>query len=289
MRHDGRMTETHELLDIARSLAREVGEMIVGARAGEVTVASTKSSDIDPVTAIDIAAEKLLRERLAALRPDDAVLGEEGVDTPGTSGVTWVLDPIDGTVNYLYGLPHYGVSVAAVSGSSRPTEWTMEAGAVFEGGTGRLYSAGRGLGAWVAERGAEPTRIAPRPGPELSRTLLGTGFQYIAERRAIQGAVAARMLPQVRDIRRLGSCALDLCYVAAGNLDAYYEHGLNAWDFAAGALIAREAGVRVEGWDGAPPDPSFAIAARPETFDALHQALSDAGAREMWATPTMGV
>ena len=289
MRHDGRMTETHELLDIARSLAREVGEMIVGARTGEVTVASTKSSDIDPVTAIDIAAEKLLRERLAALRPDDAVLGEEGVDTPGTSGVTWVLDPIDGTVNYLYGLPHYGVSVAAVSGSSRPAEWTMQAGAVFEGGTGRLYSAGRGLGAWVAVRGADPTRITPRPGPVLSRTLLGTGFQYIAERRAIQGAVAARMLPQVRDIRRLGSCALDLCYVAAGNLDAYYEHGLNAWDFAAGALIAREAGVRVEGWDGAPPDPSFAIAARPETFDALHQALSDAGAREMWATPTSGV
>jgi myo-inositol-1(or 4)-monophosphatase len=283
------MTDTHELLEIARSLAREVGEMIVGARTGEVTVASTKSSDIDPVTAIDIAAEKLLRERLAALRPDDAVLGEEGVDTPGTSGVTWVLDPIDGTVNYLYGLPHYGVSVAAVSGSSRPAEWTMEAGAVFEGGTGRLYSAGRGLGAWVAARGADPTRIAPKPGPELSRTLLGTGFQYIAERRAIQGAVAARMLPQVRDIRRLGSCSLDLCYVAAGNLDAYYEHGLNAWDFAAGALIAREAGVRVEGWDGAPPDPSFAIAARPGTFDALHQALSDAGAREMWATPTSGV
>ena len=165
----------------------------------------------------------------------------------------------------------------------------MEVGAVFEGGTGRLYSAGRGLGAWRAERGADPTRIEPRPGPELSRTLLGTGFQYITERRAIQGAVAARMLPQVRDIRRLGSCALDLCYVAAGNLDAYYEHGLNAWDFAAGALIAREAGVRVEGWDGAPPDPSFAIAARPETFEALHQALSDAGAREMWATPTSGV
>jgi myo-inositol-1(or 4)-monophosphatase len=283
------MTDTHELLEIARNLAQEVGEMIVGARTGDVTVASTKSSDIDPVTAIDIAAERLLRERLAALRPDDAVLGEEGVDSPGTSGVTWVLDPIDGTVNYLYGLPHYGVSVAAVSGSTLPREWTMEAGAVFEGGTGRLYSAGRGLGAWLREPGGETARIAPRPGPVLSRTLLGTGFQYIAERRAIQGAVAAQMLPQVRDIRRLGSCALDLCYVAAGNLDAYYEHGLNAWDFAAGALIAREAGVRIEGWDGAPPDPSFAMAARPETFDALHQALSDAGARTMWATPTMGV
>lgn len=263
--------------------------MIVGARTGEVTVAKTKSSDIDPVTAIDIAAEKLLRDRLAQLRPDDAVLGEEGIDTPGTSGVTWVLDPIDGTVNYLYGLPHYGVSVAAVSGSSDAREWTMEAGAVFEGGTGRTYSAGRGLGAWLQEPGGAATRIAPRPGPTLSRTLLGTGFQYIAERRALQGAVAAKMLPQVRDIRRLGSCALDLCYVAAGNLDAYYEHGLNAWDFAAGALIAREAGARVEGWDGAPPDQNFAIAARTETFAALHDALSAAGARAMWAAPNLGV
>jgi myo-inositol-1(or 4)-monophosphatase len=283
------MTEPSELLEIARNLAREVGEMIVRARTGDVSVAATKSSDIDPVTAIDLAAERLLRERLAALRPDDAVLGEEGADTPGTSGVTWVLDPIDGTVNYLYGLPHYAVSVAAVSGSTDPRAWTMEAGAVFEGGTGRLYSAGRGLAAWLQERGAEPARIDPRPGPVLSRTLLGTGFQYIAERRAIQGAVAAKMLPQVRDIRRLGSCALDLCYVAAGNLDAYYEHGLNPWDFAAGGLIAREAGVRVEGWDGAPPDPTFAMAARPETFAALHEALSGAGARTMWAAPEIGV
>jgi myo-inositol-1(or 4)-monophosphatase len=283
------MTEPSELLKIARSLAQEVGEMIVRARTGDVIVAATKSSDVDVVTAIDIAAEKLLRERLSVLRPDDAVLGEEGVDTTGTSGVTWVLDPVDGTVNYLYGLPHYAVSVAAVSGSADPREWTMEAGAVFEGGTGRLYSAGRGLGAWLREPGGQPARIEPRPGPILSRTLLATGFEYIAERRAIQGAVAAKMLPQVRDLRRLGSCALDLCYVAAGNLDAYYEHGLNPWDFAAGALIAREAGVRVEGWDGAPPDPTFAMAARPETFEALHEALSGAGARTMGATPTIGV
>jgi len=161
MRHDGGMTDPHELLEIARSLAQEVGEMIVGARTGEVTVASTKSSDIDPVTAIDIAAEKLLRESLAALRPDDAVLGEESADTPGTSGVTWVLDPIDGTVNYLYGLPHYGVSVAAVSGSTRPQEWTMQAGAVFEGGTGRSRSRSVDPG---AGRRADAHRAAPRPG-----------------------------------------------------------------------------------------------------------------------------
>jgi myo-inositol-1(or 4)-monophosphatase len=167
----------------------------------------------------------------------------------------------------------------------------MEAGAVYEGATGVLYSAGRGLGATKEAPGREPRRLEPRrleprPGPELARTLLGTGFQYIAERRALQGAVAAAILPRVRDIRRLGSCALDLCYVADGQLDAYYEHGLNAWDFAAGALIAREAGVRVEGWDGQPPDPEFLLAALPETFDALHEALDDAGARTMWGSPT---
>jgi len=280
------MTSPRELLDLARALATETGEMIEAARASRPTVKHTKSSSIDPVTEVDIAAERHLRERLAALRPDDAVLGEEGDATTGTSGITWVLDPIDGTVNYLYGIPHYSVSVAAVSGGADPVRWTMEAGAVHEAATGVLYSAARGLGATKQAPGRDPERLEPRPGTELARTLLGTGFQYIAERRALQGAVAARLLPQVRDIRRLGSCALDLCYVADGQLDAYYEHGLNAWDFAAGALIAREAGVRVEGWDGEPPDPTFLVAALPETFDALHRALDEAGARTMWGSPT---
>ncbi len=289
MRHDGGMAEPQELLDIATTLARETGEMIVAARATVPSVARTKSSAIDPVTEVDLAAERLLRERLASLRPDDAVFGEEGEDTEGTSGVTWVLDPIDGTVNYLYGNPHYSVSVAAVEGSPRAPGWRPVAGAVYEGGRGVLYSAGRGLGAHKHAPGAEAVRLDPRPGPALASTLLGTGFQYIAERRALQGAVVARMLPQVRDIRRLGSCALDLCYVADGQLDAYYEHGLNAWDFAAGALIAREAGVRVEGWDGADADERFLLAARPEGFDALHDALDEAGARAMWGAPTSTV
>ncbi len=168
-----------------------------------------------------------------------------------------MLDPIDGTVNYLYGLPHYAVSVAAVSGGAGPGTGRWRPARSTRAAPGVLYSAGRGS----ARRGPGASRDAraapPRapPWPRLARTLLGTGFQYIAERRALQGAVAAAMLPQVRDIRRLGSCALDLCFVADGQLDAYYEHGLNAWDFAAGALIAREAGVRVEGWDGAAAGP----------------------------------
>ena len=281
VRHDGPMTATPlALLDVARALASETGAMVVAARTGVVDVASTKTSDIDIVTHVDLAAERLLRDRIAQLRPDDAILGEEGEATSGTSGVTWVLDPIDGTVNFLYGLPSYSVSVAAVTGPARPEEWTIQAGAVFEGGARALWSAAKGEGAWL-----DGVPLHRGPGPALSSTLLGTGFQYIAERRALQGALVARMLPQVRDIRRLGSCALDLCMVAAGRLDAYYEHGLSPWDFAAAALIATEAGVRVEGLNGAPPNTTLTLAAPPRTFEALHDALAAAGAAHLWDTP----
>lgn len=271
-----------ELLDVARMLATETGETIVGAREGAVDVLSTKTSPIDIVTEVDLEAETHLRSRLAELRPEDGILGEEGQDTRGTSGVTWILDPIDGTVNFLYGLPSYSVSVAAVTGPPVPEEWDIIAGAVYEGGTRSLWSAAKGEGAWLDGR---PLRRGAGPGPALSATLLGTGFQYIADRRALQGALVARMLPQVRDIRRLGSCALDICYVAAGRLDAYYEHGLSPWDFPAAVLIAREAGIRVEGLDGAPPGMTLTIAAPPGTFEALHDALKAAGAAHLWDTP----
>ncbi|MBN2176093.1 MAG: inositol monophosphatase [Demequinaceae bacterium] len=271
-----------DLLGVARILATETGELIVKAREGTVGVSATKSSHIDIVTEVDLAAERHLRQRIAELRPDDAVLGEEGQDTPGTSGVTWVLDPIDGTVNFLYGLPSYSVSVAAVTGPPTPEEWTIEAGAVYEGGTRSLWSAARGEGSWLDDL---PLHRGPGPGPGLSSTLLGTGFQYIADRRALQGVLVAKMLPQVRDIRRLGSCALDICYVAAGRLDAYYEHGLAPWDFPAAALIALEAGVLVEGLDGAPPNTTLTLAALPGTFEALHDALKAAGAARLWDTP----
>lgn len=274
VRHDGRMTDAElvtELLAVARGLAVEAGQFIAEGRRG-AHVTATKSSGVDIVTQMDLASERLLRERISQLRPDDGVLGEEGDDIPGTSGVTWVLDPIDGTVNYLYGLPSYAVSVAAVTGPPRTHEWTALAGAVFDG-AGRLWSAGLGQGASVDGEPLRRTDAAP-----LSETLLGTGFQYVAARRSIQGAIVAAMLPQVRDIRRLGAAAVDLCLVAAGHLDAYYEHGLNAWDLAAGALIASEAGVRVAGIDGGAPDEHLTIAAHPDVWEQLRDALVSAGA-----------
>lgn len=272
------MTTPTVLLDVARQLASETGSLILDGRA-QAHITDTKSSDIDIVTQMDIAAEAHLRDRLAQLRPADGILGEEGDDVPSSSGVTWILDPIDGTVNYLYGLPHFAVSVAAVTGPALAHEWQAQAGAVFDG-SGRLWSAARGMGATVDDR---PLR---RDGaPSLSGTLLGTGFQYVADRRSAQGEVVARMLPQVRDIRRLGAAAVDLCLVAAGSLDAYYEHGLNAWDFAAAALIATEAGVKVAGVDGGPADEHLTIAAFPDVWESLRNALVDAGADHPWAAP----
>lgn len=272
------MTDPAELLDVARTLATEVGRFIVAGRS-EARVTQTKSSSVDIVTQMDIAAETMLRERLAELRPGDGLYGEEGSAIASSTGVTWIVDPIDGTVNYLYGIPHFGVSVAAVTGDPAPAAWEAQAGAVYTG-SGELFSAGRGLGAFRGD-----ARLRVDGGPVLAQTLVATGFQYTAERRALQGALVARMLPQVRDIRRLGSCAIDLCHAAAGVVDAYYEHGLNPWDFAAGALVAQEAGLTVQGLDGGRPDTFLLIAAPGATFPALRDALAEAGAGQMWETP----
>lgn len=272
------MTDALALRDLAARLATEAGTLVADGRA-RAEVAATKSSDIDIVTQMDLAAEELLRERLAALRPHDAILGEEGHEQEGTSGLTWVLDPIDGTVNYLYGLPHYAVSVAVVEGGSDPGTWTQVAGAVYDG-SGVLWQAARGHGAL---RDGRP--LAPRAEVPLSHTLLATGFQYVAERRAAQGRIVAQLLSSVRDIRRLGAASVDLCLAAAGHVDAYYEHGLKPWDFAAGALIASEAGLRVGNLDGQAPDGGLLIAAPHGTWEALRDALEAAGAREPWDTP----
>jgi myo-inositol-1(or 4)-monophosphatase len=179
-------------------------------------------------------------------------------------------------VNYLYGLPHYGVSVAAVTGDVRNGSWTRIAGAVSDG-EGVEWTAALGHGAY-----RNGVRLLREGGPGLSGTLLATGFQYLAERRLAQGKIVAEMLGQVRDIRRLGSAAVDLCLVAAGTLDAYYEHGLRPWDFAAGALIASEAGLRVAGIDGGEADSHLMIAAIPEVWEELRDALERAGARQPW-------
>lgn len=237
--------EPGRLRSVAETLAAEAAEFVrrrrlevFGPGAAPDGLVTTKSSPTDPVTVVDTETEQLLRDRLAQLRPGDAILGEEGGGFADSAGVTWVIDPIDGTVNFLYGVPAYAVSVAAVVGAR------SVAGAVADVVAGRVYSAGAGLGAWVSdERGSEVLRCTAVR--ELSLALLGTGFGYSARRRAAQAVLLADVLPAVRDVRRIGSAALDLCMVAAGRLDAYYEHGLNRWDYAAGALIAAEAGARL--------------------------------------------
>lgn len=203
----------------------------------------TKSSPTDPVTVVDTETERLIRDRLAQLRPDDAVLGEEG-GGPGEvfggepGAITWVVDPIDGTVNFMYDVPAYAVSVAA------QIDGVSVAGAVADVVGDRIYSAGAGLGAHVSD-GHGTAALRCNGVTDLSLALLGTGFGYSPRRRAVQAALLAQLLPKVRDVRRIGSAALDLCMVAAGRLDVYYEHGTKPWDHAAGALIAAEAGARV--------------------------------------------
>jgi myo-inositol-1(or 4)-monophosphatase len=234
-----------ELRAVAELLAAEAAAFVRRRRAEIFSVPAgpaaaqvrTKSSPTDPVTIVDTETEQLIRHRLAELRPGEPILGEEGGGEAGDSGaVRWVVDPIDGTVNFVYGIPAYSVSIAAqLNGRS-------VAGAVADVVSGDVYSAGIGLGAHVLADGVRsPLRCSAVD--DLSMALLGTGFGYEPTRRAAQAALLARMLPVVRDVRRIGSAALDLCMVAAGRLDAQYEHGLSVWDWAAGALIAAEAGA----------------------------------------------
>ncbi len=183
------------------------------------------------VSEVDRESEALILQRIAAARPEDGVLGEEGASKPGTSGIRWVIDPLDGTTNYLYRIPAFCVSI----GVERDGETV--AGVVYDPSRVEMYSASKGTG---AHRNGVPIRVSEVQ--LLAVALTGTGFGYAAELREKQGALVARVLPQVRDIRRIGSAALDLCGVACGRLDAYYEGPLNAWDYVAGALIVREAG-----------------------------------------------
>ncbi|ROS72986.1 inositol monophosphatase family protein [Cellulomonas sp. PhB143] len=261
------------LRDLAVRMATEAGALVRDGRPERVEVAATKSSAVDVVTRMDAASEELLRRILATERPDDAVLGEEGGSTAGTSGLTWVLDPIDGTVNYLYGVGPYAVSVAVVTGAPDPARWTVLAGAVHDVPGARTWSAARGAGATL-----DGAPLAPRPAAELATSLVGTGFGYVAERRAAQARVLAQVLPRVRDVRRLGSAAVDLCLVASGALDLYYERGLNPWDMAAGALVAQEAGLVVTGLRGASATAQMTVAGRPGTVEELVRILEEADA-----------
>jgi myo-inositol-1(or 4)-monophosphatase len=223
-----------ELRDLALEVAREAADLIVARRAAGVEVADTKTSQVDVVTEVDRASEQLIRDRLLAKRPDDAFLGEEGDDVEGTSGVRWIVDPVDGTVNLLYGIPAYAVSIAA------EVDGEVVAGVVINVASGVEYAAARGAG---ATRDGRPIHTRPQ-GPIATR-LVATGFAYLPEARALQADGLGRLLPQIRDIRRIGACALDLCAVAEGAADAYLEEGVHTWDHAAGGLIAAEAGAVV--------------------------------------------
>jgi len=255
-----------DLLTIAVRVAREAAVTARRMRDEAIGDVETKSTDTDVVTAADKAVERQVVEALAAQRPGDGVLGEEYGDSvevaPGA--VRWILDPIDGTVNYLYGLPQYAVSLAA------ERDGEVIAGVVINAATGDEWTATRGGGAWRAGR-----RLSGSVRTTLDQALVGTGFGYDARRRAHQGAVLARLITRVRDIRRFGAAALDLCMAAEGSLDAYFEKGLNLWDHAAGGLIAAEAGLTVAGLDGAPAGRDMLIAAPPALFPALHAALAE--------------
>jgi len=229
-----------ELAALALATAREAAALVREYAERGVEVAATKSSDVDIVTLADRAAEDLIRARLLAARPDDSVLGEEGDDVVGSSGVRWIVDPIDGTVNFLYGLREFAVSIAA------EVDGEVLAGVVLDAANDRAYvgftDPGLPGGGSATRDGAALAVRGPAP---VSQRLLATGFSYSAEKRAVQAAATARLLPLVRDIRRHGSCALELCHVAEGALDGYLEEGVNLWDYAAGGLIARLAGARL--------------------------------------------
>ena len=265
-----------ELAAIALTVAVEAGELITVERPRDLGVAETKSSRTDVVTVMDQRSQDHLLARLGQLRPDDGFAGEERGGRVGTSGITWVVDPIDGTVNYLYEIPAYAVSVAAVVGD--PTVdggWRPVAGAVVNPVTGERYRAWLGGGSWRGVGDDEPRRLQVGETP-LELTLCGTGFGYDADRRAWQAAVLTHVLPRVRDIRRLGSAALDLCRIADGSLDVYHERGLNPWDMAAGWLVATEAGAVVTDLAGGAPRERMTLAGAPGVHAEMSAVLAAA-------------
>jgi len=291
----GGQTGARELLALAVGVALEAGQLLAS-KEGRVEVAATKSSPTDVVTEMDGRAEELIRARILVARPDDAILGEEGgqVDGAADAPARWVVDPLDGTVNYLYGLHDWAVSIAAEVDwvESGEVGRAIVAGAVYVPMRGELFTAVRGEGAWLESTrnsgtpGSQPETGIPdstferiplrcRPGVPLDQALIATGFGYRAERRTVQGEVVAALLPRIRDIRRNGVASVDLCALAAGRLDGYYERGLNYWDYAAGALIAEEAGAVVGDSRGGPPSPSMIVAAGPGLFGPLRDALAE--------------
>lgn len=265
------MTLAKDLEALAIDIAREAGDLARVRRGEGVAIAATKSAIADIVTDADREVEALIRARLSRERPDDGFLGEETGAERGTSDVTWVVDPIDGTVNYAYGIPSWAVSIAAVIGEPTPDEWEAVAGAVYNPPLEEMFHAARGEGAWLDGQRLVVNAEAP------AGALLATGFGYDPSTHAADLARVARVMPLARDLRRAGAASLDFAYVAAGRLDGYFERGLQPWDHAAGALLVTEAGGLVGGAGvGGRATNALAVASGPLIFDRLLQAaLSD--------------
>jgi myo-inositol-1(or 4)-monophosphatase len=247
-----------ELLQLAEDVARAAGAQLLEAYAAPAREVEAKSSPTDLVSAADQAAEELIRTRIGAARPDDGFLGEEGTDEQGRTGLRWVVDPLDGTTNYLFRLPQWAVSIACEDADGTVV------GVVYDPPRDEMWTAIRG---GAASRDGEPIHGSVRS--DLATSLIVTGFGYDADVRRVQGERVARLLPKVRDIRRFGSAALDLAWTAAGRYDGYFERGINHWDIAAGALICERAGLVVEDLAAAPPEGEGILVATAGLIDAL--------------------
>ena len=255
------------LAALAEDAARAAADLLRTGAAQRLVGVATKTSATDMVTEMDRLAERLIVEHLLGVRPDDSVLAEEGSGREGSSAVRWVIDPLDGTTDYLYGHPQYAVSIAA------EVDGEVAVGVVAHPSLDEVFTAVKGGGAFV-----NGERITHSGHADLATALIATGFSYVAEQRARQAAVLGHVLPAVRDIRRHGAASLDLCWVACGRVDGYYEVGLQPWDVAAGVLVASEAGALVSGVDGGPPSAASVLAAAPELAPALLALLAAAGA-----------
>lgn len=252
------------LRDLAVAIAREAGDLLTERLHLERSHVDTKSTGTDMVTEMDTASERLIVDRILAARPDDGIVGEEGASVDGRSGIRWVVDPLDGTTNYLYRLPGWNVSIGVEA------DGEAIAAAVSIPSIGDHFAAAVGLGATC---NGDPIRIST-PAP-LDEALVGTGFNYDAGVRVEQVRNLGRLIGRVRDIRRSGAAAADLCAVAAGRLDAYYESGLGHWDWSAGALVAAEAGARVEVITDHPLPGPLVVAAHPDRWESFVALLRD--------------
>lgn len=257
------MTSTADLLAVAEELARTAGDMALRGRKSGVVTATTKSSPTDMVTQYDKASEELITTGLASRRPNDGIIGEEGANTSSSTGITWHIDPIDGTSNFYFDIPMWAVSIGAVD------ENGPLVGVVYAPALGEMFTASRGGGAFL---NGQPIHV--RNNVELADALVGTGFSYRISERTRHAQRVATMVTHIRDIRRLGAAAIDLCFVACGRYDAYFEEHLHSWDLVAGQVIATEAGAVITDYAGNGVTPAQVLCAQPGVHQQLIQLIA---------------